>query len=157
MQLTLTDHAKEFFTITKTASEDLLKQLEDARDQPELIIVENCPVRAIREVREDGTDTYIGDIGFMRCMFGELLGTDGVFDWENKKLKEEENNKLIIGDPNIIWSIGGTSVFCTYLLETERTGVDFLAPSHHGRGIMTDAVRTVLHEWGVPRMGICHM
>ncbi|KAH9483136.1 hypothetical protein JR316_0005238 [Psilocybe cubensis] len=131
------EHAKEFFSITKDASDELLKHLDDAREQPEPIILENCPVLAIREVHEDGTDTYIGDIGFMRCMLGELLTTEGVFDWENKKLREEENNKLATGDPRIIWSFG--------------------APSHHGRGIMTDAVRTMLHEWGVPRMRIRHM
>lgn len=31
---------------------------------------------------------------------------------------------------------------------------DFLASTHHGRGIMTLAVRTVIHDWAVPRMNV---
>ncbi|KAJ7612117.1 hypothetical protein FB45DRAFT_760102, partial [Roridomyces roridus] len=34
---------------------------------------------------------------------------------------------------------------------------DHLAPSHHGRGIMTDAVHTMLHKWGIPRMAVRRM
>ncbi|KAH9486385.1 hypothetical protein JR316_0000449 [Psilocybe cubensis] len=134
-------HAQSFFDITRSLSDRLLSQLEDTKDQRGLVILENCPVRAIREVHEDGSDTFIGDIGFMRCPIGELMGTNAAsLDWENKTIVEERNNKLPAGDPNIIWSIG-----------------DFLAPSHHGRGIMTEAVRTILHDWGVPRMGIRHV
>ena len=34
---------------------------------------------------------------------------------------------------------------------------DYLAPSHHRQGIMSDAVDTVLHEWAIPRMKVRHM
>ncbi|KAF8973919.1 acyl-CoA N-acyltransferase [Flammula alnicola] len=59
-----------------------------------------------------------------------------------REVKEDEqnaaeNNKLEVGDPNIVWTIG-----------------DYLAPSHHGQGIMTDAVDTLVHDWAVPRMGV---
>lgn len=37
------------------------------------------------------------------------------------------------------------------------TCLDYLAPSHHGRGIMSDAVGTLLHEWAIPRMGVRRM
>jgi RimJ/RimL family protein N-acetyltransferase len=30
-------------------------------------------------------------------------------------------------------------------------------PQYHGRGIMTDAVNTVLHQWCIPRMNVRHM
>lgn len=34
---------------------------------------------------------------------------------------------------------------------------DYLAPSHHGRGIMTAAVHALIHGWMVPRMGVKHI
>lgn len=33
-------------------------------------------------------------------------------------------------------------------------GQDYLKPSHHGQGIMTDATETLLWQWAVPRMGV---
>ncbi|KAF8973494.1 hypothetical protein BDZ97DRAFT_1900337 [Flammula alnicola] len=120
-------------------SAEVLKQLEDAKDEPEPIIVGGCPVRFLREVKKDGTEVFIGDLGVMRCIHGELMDPDGV-NWTNKEKREEENNNIPVGDPNIIWSMG-----------------DFLAASHHRQGIMSDAVDTVLHEWGIPRMKIRHM
>ena len=30
--------------------------------------------------------------------------------------------------------------------------VDFMCPSHHGRGIMTAALRVVIEQWAIPRM-----
>lgn len=62
-------------------------------------------MRCLREVKADGTDKFIGDLGVMRYRNGELMGTDGV-DWDNKKLREEENNSLAVGDPKILWSMG---------------------------------------------------
>jgi len=133
------EQSEMFLKSIKNASDEVLKLLEDARDEPEPILVGSCPVRSIREVKSDGTDVYIGDVGLMRCMHGELMGLHGV-NWENKDKLEAENDSLPIGNPSIIWSIG-----------------DFLAPSHHGQGIMTDAVGTVLHAWAIPRMGVRHM
>lgn len=86
-----------------------MKQLEDSKTEPDLTVVGGCPVRYIREVREDGSDVFIGDVGMMRCMHGELMGPDGVLDWSNKAKLEEENNAIPAGDPRIIWSIGGES------------------------------------------------
>ena len=31
---------------------------------------------------------------------------------------------------------------------------DYLASSHHGKGIMTAAIETFIREWAVPRMGV---
>jgi len=83
-----------------------LQQLEDAKDNPTLITVGYCPVRSLREVQNDGTDIYIGDLGVMRCMHGELMG-QGTVDWANKEALEESNNSIAVGDPSIIWSMGG--------------------------------------------------
>jgi RimJ/RimL family protein N-acetyltransferase len=29
---------------------------------------------------------------------------------------------------------------------------DYVAPAYHGQGIMTDAVRTIMTKWAIPRM-----
>lgn len=75
-------------------------------DIPTPIIVGHCPVRSLREVKDDGTDIFIGDLGVIRCTHGELMGSGGV-DWANKKALEERNNSIAVGDPSIIWSMGG--------------------------------------------------
>ncbi|TFK41961.1 GNAT domain-containing protein [Crucibulum laeve] len=133
------EHAKQWLDTIKPSSDALFAELEAARDQEALILTHQCPVRCIREVKEDGTDVFIGDIGFTRFPNGEFIGTDGV-DWENKERNVKENEQRQLGDPEIIWSIG-----------------DLLAPSHHGQGIMTDAVGTLMHEWAIPRMGVRHI
>ncbi|KAJ7242581.1 acyl-CoA N-acyltransferase [Mycena haematopus] len=86
--------------------------------KPILKIVDGCPVRTIREVREDGTEPW------------ELEGTGRASQGTPRR------------DPNDpdIWTLG-----------------DYLAPSHHGQGIMSDAFNTLLHQWGVPRMGVRRM
>lgn len=40
----------------------------------------------------------------------------------------------------------------SWLLLTNRS--DYLASSHHGKGIMTAAIETFIREWAVPRMGV---
>lgn len=34
---------------------------------------------------------------------------------------------------------------------------DYLVPSHHGRGIMSAAMGTIMHKWAIPRMGVRYM
>jgi len=124
----------EWITTVKSKADSILEELESARDKPELIITDGCPVRFLREIKEDGTELFIGDVGIYRCNHGEVMGPNGL-DWDSKAKYEEENNKLTVGDEGIIWSIG-----------------DFLIGSHHGRGIMTDAVGTLIESWAVERM-----
>ncbi|KAF5312794.1 hypothetical protein D9619_002818 [Psilocybe cf. subviscida] len=133
------EHSKTFLGTVSGAAQDILRQLEDAKAENKPIIVDGCPVRFIREVKPDGTDVFIGDLGVMRCMHGELMGNDSV-DWDNKALREQENNARAAGDPSIIWSMG-----------------NFLSPQYHGQGIMTDVVNTLLHEWCIPRMNVQYM
>ncbi len=45
----------------------------------------------------------------MRCFHGELMNTATV-DFERAEQNISANNSLKIGDPNIVWSIGGLSV-----------------------------------------------
>ena len=83
-----------------------MKGLEDAKDDPILRIVKEYPVNYLREVKEDGSDVFIGSLGIRTCLYGEFMGPDGV-DWENKKKLEDENNSLEAGDARIVWCFGG--------------------------------------------------
>ncbi|KAF8167484.1 hypothetical protein B0H34DRAFT_682019 [Crassisporium funariophilum] len=130
---------KEFLNLIIPPAEEVFQQLEEARNDPVPKVVGNCPFSTIREVQEDGTDVFIGNMGIDRCPLGELMDLNGV-DWENKAKREQDNEALAVGDRRIIWTIGY-----------------YLAPSHHRQGIMTDAVDTLLHEWAIPRMGVRHM
>jgi len=135
----LPEHAKTWFAFAQRYSKTVLSKLDAARAAPELIIVNACPVRAIREVKENGEEIYLGDIGIDRCMDGKLLALSAgaQADDEQAARYKEENCGRRAGDPDIIWYFG-----------------DYLKPSHHGQGIMTDAVETLLWRWAVPRMGV---
>ncbi|KAF7358969.1 N-acetyltransferase domain-containing protein [Mycena sanguinolenta] len=115
----------------KLASDSVIEALEDAaRTAQALVITQNCPVRSIRELQPDGTDVYIGNIAFKRCTWPEVQGS------ERDRLMAENNAKPT-GDPKIIWQVS-----------------DFLASSHHRRGIMTVVLGTMLKEWAIPRMRV---
>ena len=100
----LSDHGKEFIGLKKDIAEQTFKELDDAKDNPKF--VKECPVSFLREVKEDGSDIFIGVLGINPSVYGELMGPDGV-NWENKKKLEEENNSLKTGDARIIWCFGG--------------------------------------------------
>jgi hypothetical protein len=84
-----------------------LKDLEDAKDDLTLKTVKECPVSYLREIKEDGSDVFIGSLAMTTCMFGELMSPDGVVDWENKKKLEDENKSLKAGDARIVWCFRG--------------------------------------------------
>ena len=107
----LSDHGNEFIGMKKNIAEQTLKELEDAKDDPTLKIVKECPVSYLREVKEDGSDIFIGSLNISTCLYGELMGPDGV-DWEIKKKLEDENNSLKAGDARIIWCFGGKPCQC---------------------------------------------
>ncbi|KAH9950908.1 GNAT domain-containing protein [Amylocystis lapponica] len=128
----LPSHAESWLPDSKAESDDILRELEQASlDHPDgpLKIVGGCPVRTIREVKEDGTDVFIGDIYLHRCAF------QGEEDAEEEKRLCVENAHRELGDPDLVWCIG-----------------DYLASSHHGRGIMSAALGALLSLWAVPRM-----
>ena len=81
--------------------------METFKDDATLKAVGEFPVRALREIQEDGSDIFIGDIGISRCGYGELMDLNGV-DWENASERKKFNDSLELGDPHILWSIVGT-------------------------------------------------
>ncbi|KAF9486332.1 acyl-CoA N-acyltransferase [Pholiota conissans] len=130
------EDAEDWLAKRKPPVDNFLQHLKDAQGSESLVTAKGAPICSIREVNEDGTDLFIGVISFVRLFYGELMNTKSV-DFERAEQNVAENSRLDVGDPRIIWSIG-----------------DFLAPSHHRQGIMTDAVDTLLHEWAIPRMGV---
>lgn len=94
----LPSHATDWLSKIMSSSEDALKQLA-ADLQPRWM--EECPVRVLREVRPDGTDNMLGDIGVDRCGFPDVQDAD------EKKRLSEENLTRPAGDPEIVWCIGG--------------------------------------------------
>jgi len=127
----LPEHAEWWLNLVKKESDSLLKDLHDAGDNNQApIFSKGCPVRSLREIKEDGSDLFIGDIGIDRAKRFSYLR-----DTESEAQKDKHNMSLPAGDPEIIWDIG-----------------DYLAPSHHGKGIMSAALGTLLREWAIPRM-----
>jgi len=133
----LPEHAEAWYKIIKVDSDKGLAELNAARSVEGLVTIGDCPIRAIR-VKENGDDIYLGDLCISRCSDGRLLAPAGLqLDDSQKEHLEDLNVGRKVGDPDIIWTIG-----------------DYLAPSHHGQGIMTDALDTLLSEWAIPRMGV---
>ncbi|KAI0094190.1 hypothetical protein BDY19DRAFT_911655 [Irpex rosettiformis] len=122
------EHAIWWINYTKTPSDELLQELRQANDK-DLKIVDGCPVRTLREVQSDGSDVFLGDVGCDRC------GYPDVVDPEEKSRLTFTNDQLPPGDKDIVWCIG-----------------DYLVASHHGKGIMSAAVSTLVSSWMVPRM-----
>lgn len=58
--------------------------------------IDGCPVRAIREVHEDGSDTLIGDLGVYREAPDVPWLEEG----------EKDNDLKRVGDPTIVWLVG---------------------------------------------------
>jgi len=83
--------------------------------------VDTCPAHILREVTESGEEIYVGDCSIGLSRFFEIG------DAQERERKLQENASKELGDPSIEWIFG-----------------DFLAPSHHGRGIMTAAVASVI-------------
>ncbi|GBE77660.1 hypothetical protein SCP_0105410 [Sparassis crispa] len=132
----LPSHADSWLNDAKRESDATLLELKQTcREDSDgtLKLVGSCPVRSLRAVQEDGTDVYIGNVDFRRCAFLEE-------DPAVRGRLSEENTQRVVGDPAIVWCLG-----------------DYLAPSHHGRGIMTAAVGTLLASWAIPRMGVRRM
>jgi hypothetical protein len=107
----VTEHAKAWFAFVQARSNAILGQLEAAKDAQDLITVDECPVRAIREVMENGEEVYLGDISMQRCIDGKLLAVLAGVQAEEDEIARysEENSRRSIGDPEIIWDFGGMS------------------------------------------------
>jgi hypothetical protein len=69
--------------------------------------VRYCPVNAIREVKNDGEDVYLGDISLRRCTDVRLLAAIAENHTDKEQKRDAERNTCrIVGDPEIIWTIG---------------------------------------------------
>ncbi|KAJ7572084.1 GNAT domain-containing protein, partial [Mycena floridula] len=115
------EDAERWITRAKAASDLALNQLSAP-------YVEGCPVRHIREVKSDGSELYIGDIGIERSRFAEIGNEGGRLG--------KDNCEKALGDPTIVWQVGY-----------------YLSPRCHSQGIMTAAVKAVIQEWAIPRIG----
>jgi len=128
-------HAEEFTRQIKEEAERIYADIRPRLEDPtSTLFAPGSPVRSIREVQPDGTQLFIGDIGIQRNSFIEIE------DEEERAKLVEENNAKPVGDPTIQWCFG-----------------DFLAPSHHNKGIMSSAIRTIVDDWAVPYMNAHHI
>lgn len=146
----LVSHADAWLPGTKASTDAVIQELEKAsQDNPSglLRVVGECPVRTLREIQEDGTDIFIGDIGIHRCAFDEEKNP------EVQRQLSEENARREVGDPEIVWCVGCKEVSHAHEFpEPDSLNADYLVASHHGRGIMSVALRTLLTSWAIPRM-----
>lgn len=91
-------HAVEWLGKMKNRSDKILEDLRQGRT-----VVDGCPVQHIREVQPDGTELFLGDLSVFR---------NGWLEVEDKDLREKmtkENLEKPVGDPSIVWTIGGVS------------------------------------------------
>ena len=100
----LQEHAAARIEKVKARSNALLAGM--ATDNAEMVdakrsLVGGCPVHIIREVKEDGSDIFLGDCSFVRCSW------DQVKDVVERKKLCEQTNALPVGHPDLVWSIGG--------------------------------------------------
>ncbi|KAJ7334904.1 hypothetical protein DFH08DRAFT_785008 [Mycena albidolilacea] len=116
-----------------TALEGTITSATPSVQCEQLVPVADCPVRSIRELQADGTDVYIGNIAFKRCNWHEVQSPE-------RDQLIAANNARPTGDPEIVWQVS-----------------DFLAPTHHRRGLMTVILATVLKQWAISRMRVHHL
>ena len=115
----LPEHADQWLTKIKPGTDAALAILRRAdEEQPDgpPILLEEPPVRAIREICEDGSELFLGDITFVRERYPDID------DKEVKKALTQPNADKTLGDPEIVWCIGGTSLsrHCVRLLRLKR-------------------------------------
>jgi RimJ/RimL family protein N-acetyltransferase len=98
------EHAVWWINTIKTQTDNVLRELEDVHSHnPEapLCIVGHCPVRILREEKEDGADMFLGDCGLTR--WGYQTVTDSL---ERQRLAQANEDRPL-GDPEILWDVGG--------------------------------------------------
>jgi len=89
-------HAMDWLGRMKNRSDKVLEDLREGK-----MVVDGCPVQHIREVQPDRTELYLGDLSVSR---------NGWLEVEDKDLRArmtDENLEKPVGDPSIVWTIGG--------------------------------------------------
>ncbi len=142
------DHAHAWIHKIKPECDLGLRQLVNPSGAIESPILTHSPVRFLRELQRDGSDIFLGDVGLFRC--SRIL-------LENPKHDDATNLTLSGGHNDIVWTIGGMQCFVVMDYSYSLRVKDFLVPSHHGKGIMTDAVDTLINEIGKPFLGVRHI
>lgn len=137
----LREHAEAWTSGAHAESQRLFEAIERGDKY-----IDGCPVRAIREVHEDGSDTLIGDLGVYREAPDVPWLEEG----------EKDNYLKPVGDPTIVWLVGCKLSPILAMILSQKPGIiDYLEPGHHRRGIMSLALNTLISEWMIPRMN-CH-
>ena len=85
---------------TREAEAKWLAQLKES-DPPSNALFGGCPLKCIRHVKEDGTQVLVGNVGVGRCGFSYME------DAQRAKELAEENERRSLGDPEIVWAMGG--------------------------------------------------
>lgn len=96
------DHAQIWVNKITPQCDLGLKELAEALGNHTHPVLTHSPVRFLREVQEDGSDIFLGDIGLFRCPHMEAL--------ETPEHDNAINQALPPGHLDIVWTIGGTSV-----------------------------------------------
>jgi len=94
-------HAVEWLGMMTKRSDKVLNDLREGK-----AVVDGCPVQYIREAQSDGTEMFLGDISVTR---------NGWLEVEDEDLRAkmtEENLEKSVGDPSIVWTIGGALKCC---------------------------------------------
>ncbi len=99
------EHAQTWFNKIKSQCDLGLRELTEALSNGTPVVLAHSPVRVLREVQEDGTDIFLGDIGLFRC--------SDMRDFEKPKHDSATNRDLPPGHPDIVWCIGGTLISIT--------------------------------------------
>jgi calcineurin-like phosphoesterase family protein len=58
---------------------------------------------------ENGEDVYLGDIAIDRWTDGRVLTVSADVQAEEEERYAERNIRRMVGDPNIVWHLGGMS------------------------------------------------
>jgi RimJ/RimL family protein N-acetyltransferase len=107
-------HAEEWLRVTKNKSDKILTALREGET-----VVDGFPVQYIQEVQPDGTGLLLGDFSVTRH------GWRAVSNEELRAKMTKENSEKPVGDPSIVWTIGGvykaqwnTGTFCDDIPQT---------------------------------------
>lgn len=105
----LESHAVDWLERIIKASADSLREfreVEEARRAGDTSrqFVGSHPIRYIREVQEDGTDIFLGDVLIDRC------GYPDVENGTEKAGLVKANEAREIGDEEIVWCVGGEHI-----------------------------------------------
>ena len=94
------EHGVEWQTMIKGHADSIWEQIKQS-DSDGRHVFDGCPVRCIREINDDGSQTFLGDCGITRWNYPDVTNKA-----EQEKLTKE-NREREVGDPKIIWMIGG--------------------------------------------------